>query len=100
MDRTMYGKVEPGYSYQPYKVTLQNNKLAPGCKLYWLIYFFFYYEFYWFSLGDAIGYVIADEHFQRLHVNSIFLFVIYINETNENFEKECISMSSLLEIFA
>ncbi|XP_058794054.1 leupaxin isoform X2 [Phymastichus coffea] len=33
MDRTMYGKLEPGYSYQPYKLTLQNNKLPPGYAL-------------------------------------------------------------------
>ncbi|CAB0035868.1 unnamed protein product [Trichogramma brassicae] len=33
MDRTMYGKVEPGYSYQPYRVTLQKNGLAPGYAL-------------------------------------------------------------------
>ncbi|XP_031788048.1 leupaxin isoform X1 [Nasonia vitripennis] len=33
MDRTMYGKLEPGYSYQPYRVTVQKNGLAPGYAL-------------------------------------------------------------------
>ncbi|OXU23720.1 hypothetical protein TSAR_006505 [Trichomalopsis sarcophagae] len=36
MDRTMYGKLEPGYSYQPYRVTVQKNGLAPGCKLHFI----------------------------------------------------------------
>ena len=31
MDRTMYGKLEPGPSYQPYRITVKKG-LPPGCK--------------------------------------------------------------------
>jgi len=31
MDRTMYGKVEPGGTYQPYRITVKKGS-PPGCK--------------------------------------------------------------------
>lgn len=37
MDRTMYGKVEPGDIYQPYRITMKKGS-PPGCKsdIFWL----------------------------------------------------------------
>lgn len=35
MDRTMYGKVEPGDIYQPYRITMKKGS-PPGCKSFFL----------------------------------------------------------------
>lgn len=39
MDRTMYGKVQPGASYQPYRITIKRGREAeaPGCKFLWFL---------------------------------------------------------------
>lgn len=39
MDRSMYGRVDPG-ARQPFRCTVRENGISPGCKFFYFIFMF------------------------------------------------------------
>lgn len=73
MDRTMYGKIDPG-ARNPYRVALKREKgISPGCKC--LEHLFFFY-------------------FQENHLTIITAISFYIRHTNQSINQSSNTIQS------
>ncbi|KAI4489725.1 hypothetical protein M0804_003907 [Polistes exclamans] len=64
MDRTMYGKVQPGATYQPFRITMKKGS-PPGCKTSLL----YYMSAMGLSLGPNAHSFVSKEDAERISIS-------------------------------